>query len=424
MAVTTTKLTDGDSYYGFIDGGKERWFKVMFNSKGKANFHISTENKNANIDLYVHTGASSSSKLLGESKNGAGKDDTVYRITVASGIYYYIRVKNLSKESVGFFVRAKNYPELYGKEADLQIQDVSTNNSLIAGETATFRVEVKNKGNCTSEPYTVEGYCNGKFFDDDSRQPLDAGDTDKARIKNIVMNKAGAYKVNVKVKEGDSIVDTYSKNFTWRKSEVAETIESMPLTRLLKVDEDKLIPDILDYNNSVSTTVDLPPFGSLAYTGGASRTSPGYKGTFNFDNGKTPSLSLSGKSYTFDKKNEEKFNALCVALAHFFNSNGFSKVTITLGSIGYDLKTNTINLTGFEVQDVLELSSTRYIYTSLSYSQSIDLDKLKKQLELVALAVVGIIILVCLPELLAAGAATAELLALGATAAKLAEAFA
>lgn len=99
--------------------------------------------------------------------------------------------------------------------------------------------------------------------------------------------------------------------------------------------------------------------------------------------------------------------------------------TITFGSIVFDQVTKTIDLVGFEIQDVLELSKTKYIYTSLSYSASIDLDNLKLQCELVALAVVGIIILACLPELLATGTAVAaELLALGTAALKIAEVFA
>ncbi|MDD3394224.1 MAG: hypothetical protein PHG19_06240 [Anaerotignum sp.] len=53
------------------------------------------------------------------------------------------------------------------------------------------------------------------------------------------------------------------------------------------------------------------------------------------------------------------------------------------------------------------------------------MDNLKLQCELVALAVVGIIILACLPELLATGTAVAaELLALGTAALKIAEVFA
>lgn len=209
------------------------------------------------------------------------------------------------------------------------------------------------------------------------------------------------------------------------KSEVAKMVENMPLTTLLKVDADKLIPDILDYGQSVSTTVDLPPFGSVTYKGGASTTSPGYRGTFNIDNGASPSLTFSGNTYTFDKEeNQKKFGILCKNLAKFLKNNGFSEVRIIFGSIAYNQSTNTIDLGGFEVQDVLELSKTKYIYTSLSYSQSIDLDNLKLQCELAALAVVGIIILAYLPELLAAGAATAELLALGEIALKIAEVFA
>lgn len=400
MAKTITELTDGITSYVFIDGGKERWFKVKFNSKGKANFHISPNNKNVNVDLYVHTGASSSSKLLGSSTKGTGKDDTVYRITVASRIYYYMCVKNLSKEEVGVWVRAKNYPELYGKEADLQIQSITARDTLIAGEEVDFRVKVKNEGDCASDTYDVKGYCDGELFDTDSEKSLDVGDTEKSYIRNVVVNSAGEHNVKVKVKVGDSIVDTCSEKFTWDKTEAAKVAAGMPFNELFHIS----IRDDLSMDTSgVSKTVRLSAFQTVTYQSGVSDTSSKYNAYFNFSNGNCDGIIVGGVSYDLTKGALGEypiFADLNKKVSRYFRKNGFSSLTVSSGAVTYEKNTHKLSFTKFQVEDSVNIGGGKKVYTRLVISEDFDMDRLAADL-VVALA--GLLILAAAPESLAIG---------------------
>lgn len=155
------------------------------------------------------------------------------------------------------------------------------------------------------------------------------------------------------------------------------------------------------YGESVSKEVPLPPFDTITYRAGLMKTSSNYTGTFNFDNGLFQSFYFDGTTYTFeeDEENYGKFKELCVKLAKYF---GFSKLSITFGGLEYIKESNTINLTKFVIQDSVDLGKSKYVYTNLSVSESIDLNKLILD-GVLALALAAIIIIACFPEALAVG---------------------
>ncbi|MPM14218.1 hypothetical protein SDC9_60579 [bioreactor metagenome] len=83
------------------------------------------------------------------------------------------------------------------------------------------------------------------------------------------------------------------------------------------------------------------------------------------------------------------------------------------GGVEYDPATNTMNFLEFQIQDSKCIDNNEYVYTRLSISQSIDLDKLKKDLEEVGdkilkvavVVAIGVAILVVAPEAIAAAVA-------------------
>lgn len=387
-----TEIYDGISHNAIIGGGKELWYKIKFNNNGKANFHASPENKNVNIELYIYNGESKTSKLIAFSKEGIGKDETIFSIPVAFGKWYYINVRNCSQDSTKFFVRAKNYTNENGTE-NLQIQNITAKNSLIAGKSARFSVEVKNKGNCTSVPYSVKGYCDGDFFNERRESPLNAGDTDLLNFRHAV-DKAGEYEMKF-------IVDgmhkhTLSKKFTWDKTQAAKMATRMPLTNLFNV----RIPDDLGTDDSVSKSIRISAYQTATFQAGVSDTSPKYNAYLNFNNGRFVGINFGNGSIDLAKEKIEGFGILSQRLASYFNRYGFSSVTISAGGIKYDDLTKTISFTKFQIQNAVDIDGGETVYTSLTISEDINLNRLATE---VVLALAGLAIIFGAAEIVAGG---------------------
>jgi len=173
------------------------------------------------------------------------------------------------------------------------------------------------------------------------------------------------------------------------------TLQHMPLTTLLH----QSIPS----NLSKSVSVPLTPFSKITYQAGVCTENPNLHTTFNFDNGDFQGLSINGASYTFGEENKA-FKALGGKIAKYLHNNGFNSVTVTIGGVEYNSITNTISITEFQIQDSKYITSSGdYVYTSLSLSESIDLDLLKG----LALALVGVAIIAFAPGVIAAAASSA-----------------
>ena len=104
--IAPTRIYDDVNVTDSLSSG-EKWYYVIFNEDGKANFALQPKKSSLDVDLAVY--ASNQTTRLGRTAKLAGQDDIVSDISVVAGERYYIRVNHYEGNG-NYTLRCKNYP--------------------------------------------------------------------------------------------------------------------------------------------------------------------------------------------------------------------------------------------------------------------------------------------------------------------------
>lgn len=246
-------IYDDRTYTKYVPDNGRKWYRVRFNQNGKANFHISPQNSDLDVDIYVHDSESENSFEYGSSTNGRGKDDTIFEIPVLANKDYYVLLKHFSGPSGYVTLRVKNYPMFIGA-ANLQFESIEVPDQCIVGEEKRFRVYVENIGNRDSDKYYVKAYdAQGNHLDTDPEPPCDAGDVEYSPI-DITINEAGSKDIIFKIVHNGNVEDIQTVVTTWKGQikEIPYTVNHLPASCLARTGID-LDPSFLTIHSTANT---------------------------------------------------------------------------------------------------------------------------------------------------------------------------